>query len=253
MTSCHLTRNTDKSIHSDTIFRFCYTGDVVSSASGISGLPDAPEPATGSALAPRSDVQRNRQALLKAARELFATGRDVPMYEVARRAGVGQATLYRHFPDRGALVAALAEETLAAFERQARALPDGVEAFTAVLRLAASAIARSGALSEIIEEEEKDKARALPAPGSLLHHLMERLLALIDGPLQQAKAAGAISEDFRRDDVVVLLAMMKGALECAGPGPEERAAVVERALDLALHGVIGGSHPAPMPTSAQPG
>ena len=42
----------------------------------------------------RKDAARNRAAILDAARELFACGRDVPMYEIGRRAGVGQATLY---------------------------------------------------------------------------------------------------------------------------------------------------------------
>ena len=55
----------------------------------------------------RKDAQRNREAILAAARALFAECADVPMCEVARRAGVGQATLYRNFPDRGDLAAAL--------------------------------------------------------------------------------------------------------------------------------------------------
>ena len=55
----------------------------------------------------RKDAQRNREAILAAARELFAESADVPMYEIARRAGVGQATLYRNFPDRRNLAASL--------------------------------------------------------------------------------------------------------------------------------------------------
>ena len=184
----------------------------------------------------RSDVQRNRRALLQAAHELFAAGRDVPMYEVARRAGVGQATLYRHFPDRLSLLAALAEEALASLEKQARAIPPGPDAFAALLRLVAAALARSGAFTEVLQEEEKGRGRC--DPGSLLHRLLERVLALVAGPLQQAKAAGAISDDFDTEDVVLVLAMVKGALDAAGPPPPERLAVADRAVDLALCGLL---------------
>jgi len=58
----------------------------------------------------RKDAARSRAAILTAARELFSSGRDIPMYEIGRRAGVGQATLYRHFPDRAAIVAAISRE-----------------------------------------------------------------------------------------------------------------------------------------------
>jgi AcrR family transcriptional regulator len=58
----------------------------------------------------RRDARRNREAILAAARELFADSAEVSMCEVARRAGVGQGTLYRNFPDRGALVAEILGE-----------------------------------------------------------------------------------------------------------------------------------------------
>ena len=184
----------------------------------------------------RSDVLRNRRALLQAAHELFAAGRDVPMYEVARRAGVGQATLYRHFPDRLSLLAALAEEALASLEEQVRALPPGPDALAAVLRLVAGALARSGAFTEVLQEEEKGGGRC--DPGSLLHRMIERVLTLVAGPLEQAKAAGVISADLGRQDVVLVLAMVKGALDAAGPAPAERVAVADRAVDLALWGLL---------------
>src|SRR5579862_422352 len=67
----------------------------------------------------RKDAQRNREAILNAARELFADCADAPMYEVARRAGVGQATLYRNFPDRRDLAAALLLDEIEHTERLA--------------------------------------------------------------------------------------------------------------------------------------
>ena len=56
----------------------------------------------------RSDARRNRDAILRAAEEVFAAESvTVPLQRIAERAGVGRGTLYRHFPDRYALAAAL--------------------------------------------------------------------------------------------------------------------------------------------------
>ena len=61
----------------------------------------------------RKDAQRNREKLLAAAVELFAErGTDGSLEEVAKRAGVGIGTLYRHFPTRDALVEAVSEREL---------------------------------------------------------------------------------------------------------------------------------------------
>src|ERR1700710_2720626 len=58
----------------------------------------------------RRDASENRQAILEAARELFADSTDVAMSKIAKRAGVGQATLYRNFANRGALAAEIIDE-----------------------------------------------------------------------------------------------------------------------------------------------
>jgi AcrR family transcriptional regulator len=86
----------------------------------------------------RADARRNYEALLAAARELFLEqGADAPMDEVAKRAGVGAGTLYRHFPTRNDLIAAVyvtdiealcdAAEKLAADERPGEALAGYME------------------------------------------------------------------------------------------------------------------------------
>src|SRR5207244_6832248 len=62
----------------------------------------------------RADARRNREQLLAAARDVFVEqGADAPLDEIARRAGVGIATLYRRFPDRAALLRAVALDVLA--------------------------------------------------------------------------------------------------------------------------------------------
>src|SRR3954465_6174363 len=80
----------------------------------------------------RADARRNRTAIVKAARAVFAKyGRDAQMDDVARRAKVGVGTLYRHFPTKDALLAAIVEdkfERLAAMTREAMAMEDPWEA-----------------------------------------------------------------------------------------------------------------------------
>lgn len=78
-------------------------------ASGGAGEADHGE-------AGRSDVLRNRGAILDAAVDVLATDPSASLSEVARRAGLGRATLYRHFPNRDALRAAIRQEALARAE-----------------------------------------------------------------------------------------------------------------------------------------
>src|SRR4051794_12277532 len=82
----------------------------------------------------RADARRNRQQLLAAARDVFVEhGPDAPLDEVARRAGVGIATLYRRFPDRATLQRAVALDVLArAAEVARRADADETDAWSAL-------------------------------------------------------------------------------------------------------------------------
>ena len=76
----------------------------------------------------RADARRNREAILKAARAVFsARGREAHLGDVARRAKVGMGTVYRHFPDKDALLEALAREQfelLTEWAREAVDAPD---------------------------------------------------------------------------------------------------------------------------------
>ena len=82
----------------------------------------------------RKDAVRNREAILVAARELFADSAEVAMCEVARRAGVGQATLYRNFPDRGALAAEVLGEHVERIALVAAECEGDPDAFFVLLR-----------------------------------------------------------------------------------------------------------------------
>jgi AcrR family transcriptional regulator len=84
-----------------------------------------PPPPTGGAGRPplRADARRNHERLLAAAKEVFAEhGADAPLDEVARRAGVGNATMYRHFPTRQELLVAVYSDEVTALCARAEAL-----------------------------------------------------------------------------------------------------------------------------------
>lgn len=71
----------------------------------------------------RADARRNRARVLAAAEEAFATeGAAVPLDEIARRAGVGAGTVYRHFPSKEALFQAVVVDRIEQFAREAREL-----------------------------------------------------------------------------------------------------------------------------------
>lgn len=163
-----------------------------------------------------------------AARELFAVSGDVPMCEVARRAGVGQATLYRNFPDHRALAAALLAEQMDDLETHAAEHADDPDAFFVLLRRVVEALGRFDALGQL--------AREGACAGSDLYPCRRRLAELMWKPLRTAKAAGAVRRDLTIDDVFLVLSMVRGATEAAG-GPAARAAAASRVLALALDGL----------------
>jgi AcrR family transcriptional regulator len=176
----------------------------------------------------RKDAQRNREAILDAARELLADRTDVPMYEIARHAGVGQATLYRNFPDRRNLVAALLEETSERTERLAAEHAGDPDAFFVLLRDLVGTMAMSPALGELAREDA--------CIGSVLERRRQRVAELMKEPLRGAKAAGTVRCDVTSDDIFLVFSMIKGAVERAD-GPASRGAAASRALALVLDGL----------------
>lgn len=176
----------------------------------------------------RKDAQRNREAILAAARELFAEGADVPMYEVARRAGVGQGTLYRNFPDRRDLAAALLLEEMQHTEQLAADHAGDPDAFFVLLRSIVQTIARFHALGELAREDT--------CLGSALHSRKRRLRELLKEPLRAAKAAGTVRCDLTIDDVFLVVLMVRGAIDGA-EGSAARAAAASRALAFLLDGL----------------
>ncbi|RCV54336.1 TetR family transcriptional regulator [Marinitenerispora sediminis] len=150
----------------------------------------------------RADARRNRERVLVAARAVFAEhGIDAPMATVARRAGVGVATLYRHFPTRDALVrGAFAQqmETCARALTEALAAPDPWQGFQQLVETICA-----------LQREERGFPAAFVAafPESTSEHARfpRRVERDFTALVRRAQASGALRADFHPSDLVVVL------------------------------------------------
>jgi AcrR family transcriptional regulator len=176
----------------------------------------------------RKDALRSRRAILDAARELLSDGGDASFADIASAAGVGQATVYRHFDNRQDLFAALAEEGMARLEEKVAATPVSAESFEELLRLMAVEQVRDQTLIAAIRRGEVEEAR--------VQRLVDRAGALFREPLAAAQEAGLARRELDLEDVMAVLAMLDGAL-AAVDDPGERGQAASRALDLLLEGL----------------
>ncbi|MGI5239512.1 TetR family transcriptional regulator [Dactylosporangium sp. CA-139066] len=163
----------------------------------------------GAPIPQRRDAQRNRSAILRAASELLMdqpAGAQIP--EIARRAGVGQATLYRHFRDRHALIAAVVADQLDRLEASVHANADFRPLLTRVLRTQV-------AMRPLVERIGG------------LDRLAHRVVVMLTPALRRAQAAGDVRPDLTPEDLVRLFTMLSAAPE-------------ERSIALLLDGVFSG-------------
>jgi AcrR family transcriptional regulator len=148
----------------------------------------------------RADARRNREAVIEAARKLMATdGLDTQMDDIARAAGVGVGTVYRHFPTKEELIYALAEhrfERLAELARSALAKDDPGPAFEDFLYRSAELQATDRSLSEVM----RDRPDAMQAGAQ-----KAGLLELVREAMTRAQDAGAIRLDAEAEDVPMLM------------------------------------------------
>lgn len=178
--------------------------------------------------AQRSDAVRSREAILRAARELFSETPEVSMLAVSKRAGVGQATLYRHFPDRVALAEVLFAEVSAEFNAAVDAAGDGPEALERILAASVDLTIRMHGFVALVREGSGDSGR-----GDVTR---PQLAALLKEPLARAQAGGRVRTDVELDEVVAITRMIEGGL-----ADETDAAVRRRRgarlFDLVLRGM----------------
>jgi AcrR family transcriptional regulator len=161
----------------------------------------------------RADAQRNLERVLDAAAELFAErGCDVSVDEIANRAGVGHATVFRRFPTKDALIAAVVSRQirqLGAYVEQLTAEREPGEAFEAFIWHVAELHAHDRGMHEGYARcgELRDVAEA---KAEMSH--------LFDGLILRAQEAGALRRDVSVDDVSTLLgSTILGARDVSEP------------------------------------
>ena len=178
----------------------------------------------------RADARRNRERILAAARRQLAEhGVDVHIERIARAAGVGVGTVYRHFPAKEDLLQAFADERFAYFAETARAAldaPDAWKAFSDFMREAARVTAEDRAISEAMDQLPFLCAKAAEKVG---------LLELDRQLIERAQAQGTMRADFTAEDVPSLMRGLARATASHGEGPP--AMSWERYLEIMLAGL----------------
>ncbi|WP_371678119.1 TetR/AcrR family transcriptional regulator [Streptomyces sp. NBC_01276] len=201
-------------------------------ASADLGAPAACSAATpGRVPKPRADAVRNRERILAAAREMLVeTGAEAPLDEIARRAGVGNATLYRHFPDRAALVHHVVLYVMDRVTAQAEdSLAEEPDAFAALCRFThAAADERIGALCPMLSADFDRDHPELLAARDALETAVETLVAT-------GRREGLLRTDIGVGDLMVALSQLSRPL----PGTDCMGAdrFVHRHLQLFLDGL----------------
>ncbi len=162
----------------------------------------------------RADAARNRARIVEAAIEVFAEhGLEASTAEVAERAGVGEATLYRRFPTKDDLIVAILEtqmDEVIAIADECLADPDpgrGVERFLS--EMVERSVANRG-----ISESTKNHCMAQPALERHRRLAMERMSAL----LRRAQDAGAVRNDINGVDLGLLIGAATSAADVPFPG-----------------------------------
>jgi AcrR family transcriptional regulator len=176
----------------------------------------------------RRDAQRNRAAIVQAASEVL-TGREpgALMPAVARRAGVGQATLYRHFRDRYALTAAVIDQLLRRMEACAAATAERPAMFESLLRAVLHTLLEIRPLLLLAQRLEAGPRRGYE----------QRIIAALGTPLRSAQEHGYVRRDLVPGDLMLLFTMVHGVVAAASDETAARTAG-DRSIDLVLDGVF---------------
>lgn len=163
----------------------------------------------------RADARRNRERILESARAVFAeTGAEAQIDDVARHAGVGVGTVYRHFPTKQALLTELVRQTFRLFTEWAReALEAGGEPFALI----------EGLLRRIAETAAGDvgvqyalTSSAAQAARSEAQAEQDELIAVIAELVERARRAGTIRPGIEATDIAMLIC---GVVSAMGPRP----------------------------------
>lgn len=178
---------------------------------------------------PRADSLRNRDLLLTAAKTAFTQlGAEAPLEEVARRAGVGIGTLYRHFPTREALIAAVYAREIEQLAASADALlieRSAGEALEAWLNLLIDYMATKRVVAPALRADPGEGSKLYASSGATILPTLERLT-------EAARDANDIRPDIAFEDVLRMMSGISQGYE--QPGWEHSA---RRLLDVMMTGL----------------
>jgi len=194
----------------------------------------------------RADAERNRERIVAAARELFAErGIDVTREEIARRAGVGMATLKRRYPTRAELVAGAFEEKMWLFATGARKAlkdPDPWHGFCRYVSSLCAMQTSDRGFSDVLTMTFPSVARFEAARVQAYESFSELM--------KRAQEAGALREDFVAEDLIILLMASAGVVAATGTAAPRSAPRLIGYLLQAFASPGGGPLPPP-PSSRQ--
>jgi len=189
----------------------------------------------------RADAARNRAVLVTAAREVMAErGLEAPLDEIARRADIGNATLYRRFPRRLDLIAAVFADRMA---EHARAVAAALEAddpwdgFRGYVEAAAELQLHDRGIADLVTMD----VSAAADMKALREQTFRGLVELIEG----AQAAGALRADATPEDVLVILQANAGVVTRAHAAARDASQRLIHVLLDGLRAEAATSGPAP--------
>ncbi|MCW2875179.1 TetR/AcrR family transcriptional regulator [Actinacidiphila oryziradicis] len=196
----------------------------------------------------RADAERNRSRLVEAAQAVFAeSGLDAPLEDIAERAGVGIATLYRRFPSREELIAATYEAKMTEYAKAAEEALDAPDAWTGF----------TGCIERICAMQAENRgftnAVTMGLPSSEeMKALKDRTKGAIDAVVHRAQEEGVLREDFVAEDITLLLLANAGVLRATrDAAPHAWRRLIAYLLEsFQVQGDRSGPLPAP-PTAIQ--
>lgn len=180
---------------------------------------------------PRADAQRNRESILEAAKQAFTRfGANASLDDIAKQAGVGAGTLYRHFPTRDALIEAVYRsevEKMAAAERQFAATMAPMDALRAWMLLLVDYIAAKQIIAPALNS-------VVGGPSKLYEGSRAQIQGAIDALVKRAVRSGEVRRDLDPSDL--LRALIGVSHVTYGPGWEQSA---RRLVEI----LVAGSRP----------
>ncbi|MET9001807.1 TetR/AcrR family transcriptional regulator [Amycolatopsis sp. Hca4] len=182
----------------------------------------------------RADARRNRDQILAAAKSIFAaSGPEVPMEEIARAAGVGVGTLYRRFPDRDALVRAVAMDNFERVLIDARVIAaEETSSWRALERLLRQSVELQLSVQLAMVSH---RALVILKNDPEVRRLRDEILEVLDAFVEGAQAEGKLRDDVGAGDIAILFATLLRQARAKTPEVAEMAA--RRCVGIMIDGL----------------